>query len=187
MTILFHLLLDQLWFQLHNSGLVGKLGCYTFFPENFRVLDYVSRLHQADLSKSCKHWDIFLSHCRNGDGTYETIPKNTGIRCFVWEHLQNLNRVVQWMKYCGGTFSGPKTTLCAAEITVVGHRCTYDRRLPETDWVGVIKQWSACNNVSEVQMFLGTIGVCRVFCYDLWTKRELNRLYSRSVLSKYNY
>ena len=24
------------------------------------------------------------------------------------------------MKYCGGTFSGPKTTLCAAEIMVVG-------------------------------------------------------------------
>ena len=70
------------------------------------------------------------------------------------------------MKYCGGTFSGPKTTLCAAEIMVVGHRCTYDGRLPETDQVGVIKQWSACNNVSEVRMFLGTIGVCRVFIKD---------------------
>ena len=66
------------------------------------------------------------------------------------------------MKYCGGTFSGPKTTLCTAEIMVVGHRCTYDGRLPETDQVGVIKQWSACNNVSEVQMFLEMIGVCRV-------------------------
>ena len=60
------------------------------------------------------------------------------------------NRVVQQMKYCGGTFSGPKTTLCAAEIMVVGHRCTYDGRLLETDCVGVIKQWSACNNVFEV-------------------------------------
>ena len=33
------------------------------FPENFRVLGYVSRSHQSDLSKPCKHWDIFLSHC----------------------------------------------------------------------------------------------------------------------------
>ena len=91
-----------------------------------------------------------VSKYRNRDRTYETIPENTGIRHFVWEHFQNLNRVVQQMKYCGRTFSGPKTALCAAEITVVGHRCTYDGRLPETDQVGVIKQWSACNNVSEV-------------------------------------
>ena len=63
LTILFHSLLNQFWFQLHNPELVEKLGCYTSFPTNFRVLDYVSRLHQADLSKSCKHWDIFLSHC----------------------------------------------------------------------------------------------------------------------------
>ena len=91
-----------------------------------------------------------VSKYRNGDGTYDTIPENIGIRHFVWEHFQNLNRVVQQMKYCRGTFSSPKTTLCAAEIMVVGHRCTYDGRLPETDHVGVIKQWSACNNVSEV-------------------------------------
>jgi len=102
----------------------------------------------------------------NEDGTYETIPENNGIRRFVWEHFQNMNRVVQRMKYCGGTFSGPKTTLCAGEITVVGHRCTFEGRLPETDRVGVIKRWPACKNVSEVRMFLGTIGVCRVFIKD---------------------
>ena len=36
-----------------------------------------------------------VSKYRNGDGAYETIPENTGIRCFFWEHFQNLNRVVQ--------------------------------------------------------------------------------------------
>ena len=96
----------------------------------------------------------------------ETIPENPGIRRFVWEHFQNLNRVVQRMKYCGGTFSGPKTILCNDEITVVGHRCTYEGRLPETDRVGVINRWPACQSVSEVRMFLGTIGVCRVFIRD---------------------
>ena len=100
------------------------------------------------------------------DGTYETIPENSGIRKFVWEHFQNLNRVVQRMKYCGGTFSGHKTTLCAEEITVVGHRCTINGRLPETDRIGVIDRWPACNNISEVRMFLGTVGVCRVFIKD---------------------
>jgi hypothetical protein len=60
----------------------------------------------------------------------------------------------------------PKTILCAAEITVVGHRCMYDGKLPETDRAGVIEQWPPCTNVSEVRMFLGTTGVCRNFIKD---------------------
>jgi Integrase zinc binding domain/RNase H-like domain found in reverse transcriptase len=106
------------------------------------------------------------SRYENKDGTYEMIPGNSGIRRFVWEHFQNLNRVVQRMKYSGGTFSGHKTVLCAEEITVVGHRCTREGRLPEVDRVGVITRWPACTTVSEVRMFLGTIGVCRVFIKD---------------------
>ena len=86
------------------------------------------------------------------------------------------------MKYCGGTFSGPKTTLCAEEITVVGHRCTFEGRLPETDRVGVINRWPACKNVSEVRMFLGTIGVCRVFIKDFARLAgPLNNLLSAKV------
>ena len=29
------------------------------------------------------------------DGTFETIPENTSIRRFVWEHFQNLNHIIQ--------------------------------------------------------------------------------------------
>src|SRR5277367_1839933 len=124
-----------------------------------------------------------VSRYMNGDGTYEIIPENPGIRHFVWEHFQNLNRVVQRMKYCGGTFSGPKTTLCVKEITVVCHRCTYDSRLPETDRVGVITRWTACQNVSEVRMFLGTIGVCRVFIKDFARLAgPLNNLLRKGVI-----
>ena len=46
------------------------------------------------------------------DGTFETILENSCIRCFIWEHFQNLNRIVQQMKYCGGTFSTKKSLLC---------------------------------------------------------------------------
>ena len=117
------------------------------------------------------------------DGSYETISENPGIRRFVWEHFQNMNRVVQRMKYCGGTFSGHKTTLCAEEIVVVGHRCTYEGRLPETDRVGVIVRWPACKNVTDVRMFLGTIGVCRVFIQDFARLAgPLNELLRKSKL-----
>ena len=67
------------------------------------------------------------------DGFYKTIPENPGIRWFVWEHLQNVNRVLQRIKYCGGTFSGVKSIVCLSEIIVVGHRCTYEDHKPEKD------------------------------------------------------
>ena len=63
LIILFGSLLNQFWSQLHDPNFVRKLGCHTFSPKDFRVLDYVSGSHQFDLSKLCKHWDIFLSHC----------------------------------------------------------------------------------------------------------------------------
>jgi hypothetical protein len=97
------------------------------------------------------------------DSTEECIPDNPGIRRFVWEHFQGLNRVVQRTKYCGGTYSGFKTVLCAEEITVVGHRCTPCGRLPDPSRVDKIVKWGPCRDLSEVCSFLGTIGVCRIF------------------------
>ncbi len=58
------------------------------------------------------------------NGTEERIPDNPGIWHFVWEQFQSLNRVVQHVKYCSGTFSRPKSVLCAKEIIAVGHHCT---------------------------------------------------------------
>jgi hypothetical protein len=55
------------------------------------------------------------------NGEPETIPENSGIWRFVWEHFQDLNCIVQQMKYSGRTFSGLKTTLCTPKITVLGH------------------------------------------------------------------
>jgi hypothetical protein len=31
----------------------------------------------------------------NADGTYKTIPENSGICRFIWEHLANVNRILQ--------------------------------------------------------------------------------------------
>lgn len=61
------------------------------------------------------------SDYQNEEGEYETILDNDGICRFVWEHLQNVNRVCQRMKYNGGTFSGPKAIIINKEILVIGH------------------------------------------------------------------
>jgi hypothetical protein len=103
------------------------------------------------------------SDYRMTDGSYETIPENEGIRRFVWEHFQGVNRIVQRMKYAGGTFSGFKSVLCAREITVLGHRCTPEGRLPDPSKVDKIANWGELFDVSDVRAFLGTVGVCRMF------------------------
>src|SRR3984885_7590669 len=61
------------------------------------------------------------SRYKTKGGTYETIPRNSGIRRFVWEHFQNMNRVCQRLKYSGLTISGLKAALCKEEFMVVGH------------------------------------------------------------------
>ena len=111
------------------------------------------------------------------DGNYETIPENKGIRRFVWEHFQNLNRVAQRLKYCGGTISASKVILCKEEFAVVGHTCSFEGRKPSTDRIGVILRWPALEDVSQVRQFLGTVGTMRMFIRSYSLKaRRLNRL-----------
>ena len=100
---------------------------------------------------------------RLANSTKECIPNNLGICHFVWEHFQNLNRVVQRIKYSGGTFSGYKLILCAEEIVMVGHCCTPQGRLPNPKYINKISKWGPSKDISEVQAFLGMIGVCHMF------------------------
>ena len=116
------------------------------------------------------------------DGSYETHPSNSGIRRFIWEYFQGLNRVVQRMKYCRGTFSGYKATLCAEEITVVGHRCTINGRLPDNSRIAKVANWGPCDNLSDVRAFLGTVGVARIFI-----KNFAHRAHALTILTRKDY
>ena len=97
------------------------------------------------------------------NGEPETIFENPGIRHFVWEHFQDLNHVLQRMKYSGGTFSGYKSILCAPEIMVLGHHCTAEGWLPDKNKLVKIVNWGPCKDLTDVCAFIGTIGVCRLF------------------------
>ena len=97
------------------------------------------------------------------NGEYETIPENSNIRRFVWEHLQNVNRVLHRMRKAGGTFSGKKSDLCLPEVIIVGHKCTYEGRLPDENRIQKIKDWPFCESLTDVRGFLGTAGMVRTF------------------------
>jgi hypothetical protein len=94
------------------------------------------------------------------DGSYKTHPDNPSIRRFIWEHFQNLNCVVQGIKYVGCTWSGPKAFLCVPETLIVGHMCCYEGRQAANSKVDKIRNWGPCNNLSEVRAFLGDVHEC---------------------------
>ena len=56
--------------------------------------------------------------------------------------------------------------MCAREITVVGHICTPEGRVPDPSRVDKIVNWGPCKDLSEVRAFLGTVSVVRVFIQD---------------------
>src|SRR5882724_9008551 len=55
-------------------------------------------------------------HLSLDDQHYKVIPENTGICRFVWEHLNDINCVLQHVKKAGGTFSAWKMDVCVPEI-----------------------------------------------------------------------
>ena len=59
------------------------------------------------------------------DGNFETIPENPGIRRFIYEHICDVNRILQRMKAVGGTFSGKKIKIAQESAIFVGHKLMY--------------------------------------------------------------
>jgi len=94
-------------------------------------------------------------------GRVETLDRNPRIRKFVFEHLGNVNRILQRMKHAGGTFSGPKTTICSDHITIVGFECSYEGRKLTSDAIGKILRWGPCEDTTDIRAFLGTVVQCR--------------------------
>src|SRR5882724_10988704 len=87
---------------------------------------YISTAFVEPLTKSAPILCILASdqpcfgsdyqHISLDDQHYEVIPENTGLCRFIWEHLNDINRVLQHVKKAGGTFSGWKMDVCVPEI-----------------------------------------------------------------------
>jgi hypothetical protein len=100
-----------------------------------------------------------VTHYENADGTYETIPENSGSHCFVWEHLTNVNRILQRLKYVGSIFSGKKLELCVLNIIILGQQCNYEGRVPHEAKTQKIQDWLIPIDVTGICGFLGTCGL----------------------------
>jgi hypothetical protein len=103
------------------------------------------------------------------DGDFEMIKENPGIRRFVWEHLVDVNRILHRFKHAGITISAKKLFIGVPSVIIVGHKCTYEGRVPEEGRIEKIQNWPRPTNVTEVRSFLGVTGVVRIFIQNYAT------------------
>src|SRR5882724_7699966 len=100
-------------------------------------------------------------HIGLDDQHYEVIPENTGIHRFIWEHLNDINHVLQHVKKARETFSGWKMDICIPEVVAVGHCCTYEGHYPEDRKVQKILDLPDCNTLMPmVNKFWYLIQAC---------------------------
>src|SRR6201992_1144812 len=100
------------------------------------------------------------------DGKEERIPQNPGIRRFIWEHLNDVHRILHRIGEAGGTVSGKKMQSCQAEVEIVGHKCSSKGREPVDDRTKKVTNWPRPTNLKEVRGFLGLCGTVRIWIKD---------------------
>src|SRR6266481_2406444 len=113
---------------------------------------------------------------------FDTIPENPGIRRFIWEHANDINRILHRLAQAGATISPKKSQVARPEITIVGQKLTYDGRLPDTSRISKILKWPIPRNKTEVRGFLGLCGTVRIWIKDYSLKaRPLTELTRNQV------
>ena len=107
-----------------------------------------------------------VSRYLDENGEEERIKENPGIRRFMWEHLNDLHRVLHRIGEAGGTVSGKKMQLCRTDVEIVGQKCSRDGRMPTDTRTQRIQDWPTPINVTEVRGFLGLCGTVRIWIKD---------------------
>jgi hypothetical protein len=112
------------------------------------------------------------------NGSPEVIAGNSGIRRFIWEHAQDVHRIMHCVKMAGATFAANKTQICLPEVLIVGQRCNAKGREPDSAKISKVLSWPPLTTVKEVCRFLGLCGTMRVWIPNYSTVvRPLSELY----------
>jgi len=97
------------------------------------------------------------------EGGYKTIPDNDGIRKFIWEHLVDVHHILHRLHRASSTVSAKKLFIAVPEIVILGHKCTYEGRVPDESKIAKIRDWPPCKSLTDVRAFLGITGYMRVW------------------------
>ena len=97
----------------------------------------------------------------------ETLGENSGIRRFIWEYAQVLERVLFRIEEAGLTISGKKFAVCVPALDIVGHVvCKEGRRISDQK-KNKITTWPTPNSLTELRGFLGIVTYVRIFIKNL--------------------
>ena len=96
-------------------------------------------------------------------GKPEVLPENPGIRRFIWEHAQDVHRIMHRIALSGATFSGSKTQICRPEVLIIGQKCNSGGRAPDDAKIKKIMEWPSLKTPKEVRQFLGLAGTMRIW------------------------
>jgi hypothetical protein len=99
----------------------------------------------------------------------EALP---GIRRYVLEHIQQLDRVLADIERAGATVSGKKCFWGMDRLGVVGYEVAAEGRYPDQAKVEKITKWPECRHTTDVRAFLGICVYYRiwVFCFTIRAK-----------------
>ena len=100
------------------------------------------------------------------DGKEETLPENPGIRRYIWQHLNDVHRILHRIGEAGGTVSAKKMQLCRAEVNILGHRCSVKGREPVDERVKDVLEWPRPMNLTQLRGFVGLCGTVRIWIKD---------------------
>jgi len=97
------------------------------------------------------------------EGKPETLSENPGIRRFIWEHANDVHRIMHRFVEAGGTFAANKMQICLPEVVIVGHKCTPEGRLPDDDRIKKVLNWPRPKNITALRGFTGLCGTVRIW------------------------
>ena len=99
-------------------------------------------------------------------GGYKTILANLQIRCFIWEHVSDVRRILHRFLCIRATISVTKLFIAMPEITILGHKCNYEGHIPNDSKIDKICNWPNCKNLSNIRTFLSIAGYMWIWIKD---------------------
>lgn len=110
--------------------------------------------------------DIGLAGPRSNYDQEEALE---GIRRYVLEHAQQMDRVLTDIARAESTISAKKSWWGVSRMAIVGYEVDQDGRYPAKDKVAKIRDWPECRSVKEVRQFVGLAVYYRqwIFCFSL--------------------
>lgn len=85
-----------------------------------------------------------------------------GIRCYVFEHLINLEKTLWLLELAGATITAEKSQFVMVGLKIIGWVCDYDGRHPDKVKVAKVLDWPVPVNVPKLYGFIGLTVYFRV-------------------------